>query len=80
MRSLWRIIAARWLGGAASEALTGDTALLDLLMQGDGGSPPSFLVRRLPGVSHRAMMTQHDQAGPDLETTSGTAAADDSDG
>jgi hypothetical protein len=35
MRSLWRMIALRWLGGQGSEALTDDSALLDLLTIGE---------------------------------------------
>jgi hypothetical protein len=61
MRSLWRMIAARWLGGQASEALTGDAALVDLLMPGDKTAPPAFLERRQSEVSHRAMMAQQDR-------------------
>ena len=42
MRSLWRMIAARWLGGQASDALTGDAALLDLLMPRDSEAARGF--------------------------------------
>ena len=30
MRSLWRVLALQWLGGDGSEALTGDSTVLDL--------------------------------------------------
>jgi hypothetical protein len=73
------MIAARWLGGRASEGLTGDAVLLDLLAQGDSGSQPAFLVRRLPQVSHHAMMAQQDQSGPNLETAAGPAGGTDPD-
>ena len=58
MRSLWRRLALRWLGGEGSEALTGDTALLDTLFSGTGGPDTEMIYRvtREPGVSHRAMM------------------------
>ncbi len=69
MRSLWRMIAARWLGGQASDALTGDAALLDLLMQVESNATPVFLVRGQSRVSHRAMMAQQDQARSECETT-----------
>jgi hypothetical protein len=34
MRSLWRILALQWLGGDGSEALTGDSAILEGLPYG----------------------------------------------
>ena len=34
MRSLWRILALRWLRGDGSEALTGDSAILEGLPYG----------------------------------------------
>lgn len=80
MRSLWRIIAARWLGGRASEALTGDSALLELLTIRDGGAQPSFLVRRLPEVSHRAMMAQHGESQPDREAAIAPASKTEGEG
>ena len=46
MRSLWRLMALRWLGGEGSEALTGDSALLNLLPSGEAG--PVFHVVRDP--------------------------------
>jgi hypothetical protein len=79
MRSLWRMIAARWLGGQASDALTGDTALLDLLMPGDGNAPPAFLVRRQSEVSHRAMMSQQHPAPTEPETAFGDVVGTDRD-
>jgi hypothetical protein len=68
MRSLWRMIAVRWLGGEASDALTGETTLLDLMMPGNADVPPAFLVRRQSEVSHRAMMSRHQRARPEDET------------
>jgi hypothetical protein len=59
MRSLWRMMAARWLGGHASHGLNGDAALLDLLMPADPLLTAGFQVRRTSGVSHRAMMSRH---------------------
>ena len=62
MHSLWRMMAASWLGGQASDALTGDATLLDLLMPRDNLAAPAFLVRRQSEVSHRAMMLQQERA------------------
>jgi hypothetical protein len=65
MRSLWRMIATRWLGGQGSEALIGDSAVLDLLMTGESAQASlTFKVRRRSGVSHEAMISQQgfDQA------------------
>jgi hypothetical protein len=57
MRSLWRILALEWLGGDASEALTGDSAILEgLLYGGDARTMRAFDVRREPQVSHQAIM------------------------
>lgn len=44
MRSLWRSIAAQWLGGAGSDALTGDSALAELLLSEQAA--PVFRVAR----------------------------------
>jgi hypothetical protein len=55
MRSLWRMIALRWLGGQGSEALIGDSALLDLLSSGERAPPSGFAVSRRSGVSHHAI-------------------------
>ncbi len=68
VRSLWRMIAARWLGGQGSEVLTGDTGLLDLLTQGNRSETMAVTVRRQSGVSHRAMMSRQEPADPNLET------------
>jgi hypothetical protein len=62
MRSLWRVMAVRWLGGEASDALTGDAGLLDLVVQQDRYVPPTVLVQRQSQVSHRAMMSQQQQS------------------
>jgi hypothetical protein len=66
------MMAARWLGGGASEVLTGHTALTELLIQGTRSEPTAFLVRRQSEVSHQAMMSRHDP-GPEA----GEAAATD---
>jgi len=47
MRSLWRILALRWLGGDGSEALTGDAAILEGLLRG-GDERPDDIIRRAP--------------------------------
>jgi hypothetical protein len=57
MRSLWRNLALQWLGGKGSEALTGDSAILEgLLYGGDRRPMGAFDVRREPQVSRQAMM------------------------
>ena len=62
MRSLWRMIALRWLGGQGSGALTDDSALLDLLIMGETARAPiAIQVRRESGVSHHAMMMPQDR-------------------
>ena len=59
MRPLWRMIALRWLGGQGSEALIGDSALIDLLMiEESAHASLAFEVRRQSGVSHLAMTSQ----------------------
>ena len=59
MRSLWRQIALRWLGGQGSEALIEDSALIDLLMiEESAHASLAFEVRRQSGVSHLAMTSQ----------------------
>jgi hypothetical protein len=58
MRSMWRKIALRWLGGQGSEALIGDSALIDLLTIGERAPPIRFAVSRRSGVSHHAMNSQ----------------------
>ncbi len=59
MRSLWRMIASRWLGGQGSEALTGDSALLDLLTLAERPhTPPAFRVSRQSEVSRQAIMSR----------------------
>jgi hypothetical protein len=55
MRSLWRILALQWLGGDGSEALTGESAILEGLL-GEGRPLAAFDVRREPQVSRQAMM------------------------
>jgi hypothetical protein len=58
MRSLWRFMAAQWLGGTGSEVLTGDSALTDLLLPEP--TAPVFRVarsreRRLPAITASPM-------------------------
>jgi hypothetical protein len=62
------MIALKWLGGRGSDALTGDSALLDLLMTGEQArTPPTFQVRRRSEVSHHAMAARQDQNAPARE-------------
>jgi hypothetical protein len=49
MRSLWRLMALRWLGGEGSEALAGDSALIDFLPSGP--ADPVFRIARDPRAS-----------------------------
>ena len=68
MRSLWRILALRWLGGDGSEALTGDSTVLEgLLYGGDPRPMRAFDVRRDLQVSHQAMMVWGPQRPCNLE-------------
>ena len=55
MRSLWRILASQWLRGDGSEALTGDSAILEGLV-GERRPMSAFDVRREPQVSRQAIM------------------------
>jgi hypothetical protein len=58
MRSLWRMLALQWLGGDGSEALSGDSTVLDTLLFGEHArAVQAFDVRRQGRVSHRALMT-----------------------
>jgi hypothetical protein len=57
MRSLWRILAQQWLGGDGSEALTGDSGILEGLLHGDPRPTRAFDVRREPQVSRQAMVS-----------------------
>ena len=71
MRSLWRILALQWLGGDGSEALTGDSAILEgLLCGGDARPMRAFDVRREPQVSRQAIMA----CGPERPFDPETAA------
>jgi hypothetical protein len=69
MRSLWKVMAARWLGTDASEALTEETVVIELLLRGDRDAAPPVAVRREPAVSYRAMMLrlEHAQAERDAD-------------
>jgi hypothetical protein len=66
MRSLWRILALKWLGGDGSEALTGDSAILEGLL-GERRPMGAFDVRREPQVSRQAMMVTRNEPRSDLE-------------
>ena len=68
MRSLWRMLALRWLGGEGSEALTGDAAILEGLLRGGDDRPMTpFDVRPEQQVSRRAMMPSDPERPFDLE-------------
>lgn len=49
MRSLWRLMALRWLGGEGSEVLAGDSAPIDFLPSGP--ADPVFRIARDPRAS-----------------------------
>ena len=66
MRSLWRILALQWLKGDGSEALTGDSAILEGLLE-DTRPMGAFDVRREPQVSRHAMMVTGAALLPDPE-------------
>ena len=68
MRSLWRILALQWLGGEGSEALTGDSAILEGLLE-DARTTDAFDVRREPQVSRQAMMVTDPAPVLDPENT-----------
>ena len=55
MRSLWRSMAASWLGGQATDALMGESAFDELMLPAEGRAPV-FLVRPRSEVSHHAIM------------------------
>ena len=72
MRSLWRILASRWLGGEGSEALTTPSTVLESLLFADQSRRVSaFEVRRDPGVSHHAMMSPSSERRLHPEIASG---------
>ncbi|MGA8758202.1 MAG: hypothetical protein WB611_18105 [Stellaceae bacterium] len=77
MRSLWRMMAARWLGGDGSGALTGDTGLFDTMMQTGTQLEATFLVRRQSEVSHEPMMSQQIDGQPHVQTPIGHLAETD---
>jgi len=69
MRSLWRILALQWLGGDGSEALTGDSAILEGLLDGGYARPMrAFDVRREPQVSRQAILVTDPErrSGPEI--------------
>ena len=60
MRSLWKQMARRWLGGRASQRLTGDS-LIDALMVPVAARTPAFLVERRCEASPYAIMAPPDR-------------------
>jgi hypothetical protein len=70
MRSLWKQMALRWLGGRASQRLTGDSRI-DALMAPVGVRTPTFLVARRCEASPYAIMAQ-----PDRDRTADQRAID----
>ncbi len=82
MRSLWRMIASRWLGGQGSPALTDDSGLIDLLLTGETERAPSaFRVSRQSAVSHRVLMVgQTDPASPQAVSAPGIVEKSDTGG
>lgn len=74
MRSLWRKLALQWLGGEGSEALTEDSAVLDMIFADQARAAPSFEVQRAAGVSHQAMMSPGGEQRSEHETASDEAA------
>ena len=77
MRSLWRILAQQWLGGDVSEALTGESAILEGLL-GERRQMAAFDVRREPQVSRQAMMVTAREPRPDPEIPAEEAARSES--
>jgi hypothetical protein len=71
------MMAARWLGGEVSEALTGDTTLFDTIMQTGAQLEATFVVRRQSGISHQAMMSQQTDARPHVQMPIGHLTATD---
>ena len=76
MRSLWRLMAANWLGWQASDALVGKSALDELMLPTEV-HPPAFLVRRCSEVSHHAIMSDpaRDHPGSEMAIDEVLAAA-----
>ena len=70
MRSLWRILALQWLGGDGSQALTGDSTILEGVLRGDEQAKRAFDVRREPQVSRQAMMPPDPERPLDSEVRS----------
>ena len=73
MRSLWRILALRWLGGDGSDALTADSAILEGLPYGGNWghlkSSDDAVLRHQDGVSTspwRVMSVRQSQLLPPL--------------
>lgn len=64
MRSFWRMMAARWLGGEPSAALTSDSALLDMVMQPSPRRPTGFVVSRQSEASANALLARHVDIAP----------------
>jgi hypothetical protein len=68
MRSLWRILALQWLGGEGSEALTGDSTILEgLLDDVSARRPRAFDVRPEAQASRQVMLVLDLQPRSDAE-------------
>ena len=84
MRSLWRILALRWLGGDGSDALTADSAILEGLPYGGNWghlkSSDDAVLRHQDGVSTspwRVMSVRESQLLPRFAATTGDRAGAD---
>jgi hypothetical protein len=63
MRSLWRIMAANWLGGEGSAALSGESSPLDFFDRDLWSiKRKSFFAELGSGVSHGAMLIAREGA------------------
>lgn len=81
MRSLWRMIALRWLGGRGSAALTEDSGLLDLLMTAEGErAQPAVHVTRQREVSQDAAISRREPGAADAEPAAAETERNDSAG
>ncbi len=75
MRSLWRVLALRWLGGEGSEVLAANSSFVDFLTMGENERRAGAShVERDAGVSHHAMMAPGDPGAADT-TIEGVVAA-----
>ena len=70
MRSLWRVLALQWLGGEGSEALAGDSNVLDMLTGEHRRAMDAFNIQRVAGISHQAMISPSVDPRPSPEIAS----------